>query len=111
MARLAPPPILPPTRPALHVRLSGPEANHAAGVLERAGWRAEAVSVGQGVALVEVRAVHVRGMPLVATLRHTGDLDAFLAIWPGRRPPGPRLSPAQWRHALRCVARVAGGAA
>jgi hypothetical protein len=105
MAPVTAPPA--PTRPGLLLPLSGPEANHTASVLERAGWRAEAVSVGQGLALVEVRAVHVRGMPLVATLRHAGDLEAFLAVWPGRRPPGPRLSLAQWRHALQ----AAGGAA
>ena len=61
--------------------------------------------------LVEGRAVHVRGMPLVATLRDAGDLEAFLAVWPGRRLPGPRLSPEQWRRVLGCAARAAGGAA
>jgi hypothetical protein len=108
MAPVTAPPA--PARPDLRLPLSGPEANHTASVLERAGWRAEAVSVGQGLALVEVRAVHVRGMPLVATLRHAGDLDAFLAVWPGRRPPGPRLGPEQWRRALERAVGTAGGA-
>jgi DNA-binding transcriptional regulator YiaG len=77
-------------------RLSGHQAVRAASLLERAGWRAEAVPLAQGVAKVEVRALAVRGMPLVAALRTCAEVDAFLRAYPGERPPGPRLSAAEW---------------
>jgi hypothetical protein len=59
-------------------RLSAVEANTAAALLERQGWRAEAVPLGQGVALVEVRDLAVRGHPLVAVLREPGQAEAWL---------------------------------
>ena len=73
-------------------RLDGTAAGQAATQLERRGWRAEAVLVAQGLATVEVRALAVRGMPLVATLRTQADVDAFLRAHPGSRPPGPRVA-------------------
>jgi hypothetical protein len=79
-------------------RLTGQQANRAASRLEALGWRAEGINLNQGQGLVEVRALGVRGMPLVALLRTEADLDTFLRAWPGRRPPGPRLSPEQWRR-------------
>jgi hypothetical protein len=82
-------------------RMNAIEANAGASLLERHGWRAEACALGQGGALVEVRRLDVRGMPLVATLRTAGDLQRFLAEHPGRRPPGPRLSGEEW---ARCRA-------
>jgi hypothetical protein len=60
-------------------RLNALEANAAAGLLERHGWRAEACALGQGVALVEVRDLAVRGHPPVATLRAPGEAERFLA--------------------------------
>jgi hypothetical protein len=74
-------------------RLDGDAAGRAATQLERLGWRAEAVLVSQGLATVEVRALAVRGMPLVATLRTQAEVDAFLLAHPEPRPPGPRLAP------------------
>src|SRR5262245_27052646 len=66
-------------------RLDSFRAHTAAALLERNGWRAEAISLGQGVALIEVRRLDVRGMPLVATLRTPGDFQWFLAEHPERR--------------------------
>ena len=77
-------------------RLDGHAASRAATLLETSGWRAESVELAQGVALVEVRALAVRGMPLVATLRTEEEVDAFLRAHPGRRRPGPRLSREAW---------------
>jgi hypothetical protein len=77
-------------------RLDGHAANRAAALLEASGWRAESVELAQGVALVEVRAVAVRGMPLVATLRTRQEVDAFLRERPGVRRPGPRLTREAW---------------
>jgi hypothetical protein len=74
-------------------RIDGAAAGRAATQLERLGWRAEAVLVSQGLATVEVRALAVRGMPLVATLRTQAEVDAFLRAHPDPRPPGPRLAP------------------
>jgi hypothetical protein len=59
-------------------RLNAVEANAAAGLLERHGWRAEACALGQGVALVEVRDLAVRGHPLLATLRAPGEAERWL---------------------------------
>jgi hypothetical protein len=59
-------------------RLSATEANAGAALLERHGWRAEACALAQGVALVEVRDLAVRGHPLVATLRAPGDAERWL---------------------------------
>ena len=53
-------------------RLDAHEAHAAAALLEGHGWRAEAVSLAQGIALVEVRRLAVRGTPLVAVLRRRG---------------------------------------
>jgi hypothetical protein len=50
-----------------------------AALLERHGWRAEACALGQGVALIEVRDLAVRGHPLVAMLRAPGEAEAWLA--------------------------------
>jgi hypothetical protein len=77
-------------------RLDGFAANRAAALLEASGWRAESVELAQGVALVEVRAVAVQGMPLVATLRTGAEVDAFRRAHPQRRRPGPRLSQVEW---------------
>ena len=77
-------------------RLDGFAANRAAALLEASGWRAESVELAQGVALVEVRAVAVRGMPLVATLRTGAEVDAFRRAHPRRRRPGLRQSLADW---------------
>jgi hypothetical protein len=77
-------------------RLDGHAANRAAALLEGSGWRAESVELAQGVALVEVRAVAVRGMPLVATLRTRREVEAFLREHPGVRRPGPRLTREAW---------------
>jgi hypothetical protein len=82
-------------------RLDGHAANRAASLLEASGWRAESVELAQGVALVEVRAVAVRGMPLVATLRTGAEVDAFRRAHPEPRRPGPRLSPAAWAGGVR----------
>jgi hypothetical protein len=60
-------------------RLNAIEAHAAASLLERHGWRAEGCPLGQGVALVEVRDLAVRGHPLVATLRRPGEAEAWLA--------------------------------
>jgi hypothetical protein len=59
-------------------RLNAVEANAAASLLERHGWRAEACALGQGVALVEVRDLAVRGHPLIATLRAPGEAERWL---------------------------------
>lgn len=91
-----------PTR--VPARLTGQRANGVASRLEALGWRAEGINLNQGQGLVEVRALGVRGMPLVAVLRTEDDLDAFLLAWPGRRPPGPRLSLEQWRGRRRAAA-------
>ena len=42
------------------------------------GWRAEAVALAQGIALVEGRRPAVRGTPLVAVLRRPGEAEAWL---------------------------------
>jgi hypothetical protein len=82
-----------PARPApADGRLDGAAAGQVATQLERLGWRAEAVPVAQGLAKVEVRALAVRGMPLVATLRTQAEVDAFLLAHPEPRPPGPRVA-------------------
>jgi hypothetical protein len=67
--------------------------------LERLGWRAESVELGQGIARVEVRDLAVRGMPLVATLRTEEQAAAFQAQHPERRRAGPRreAAPLPWR--------------
>src|SRR5262245_1547744 len=87
-------------------RLTGAQANTVASRLEALGWRAEGINLVQGEGLVEVRAARVRGMPLVATLRTVADVEAFARAWPGRWPPGPRLSPEDWRQ---CRAAALGG--
>ena len=72
-------------------RLTGAEATRVAGALEAAGWRAEGISLAQGVALVEVRDPAVRSHPLVATLRASGEAEAWLrAHGDGRRGRGRR---------------------
>jgi hypothetical protein len=74
-------------------RLDALRAHAAASELERHGWRAEAVPLGQGVALVEVRDLAVRGHPLVAVLREPGQAEAWLAAHGhgllGRVPAAP----------------------
>ena len=60
-------------------RLDGPGAHAAAALLEGHGWRAEAVGLAQGIALVEVRRLAVRGTPLVAVLRRPGEAERWLA--------------------------------
>jgi len=60
-------------------RLNAIEANAAASLLERYGWRAEGCPLGQGVALVECRDLAVRGHPLVAVFRRPGEAEAWLA--------------------------------
>ena len=47
-------------------------------LLEGHGWRAEAVGLAQGIALVEVRRLAVRGTPLVAVLRRPGEAERWL---------------------------------
>jgi hypothetical protein len=75
-------------------RLDSFRAHTAAALLERNGWRAEAVPLGQGVALVEVRDLATRGHPLVAVLRHPGQAEAWLAArghgLRGRVPAPPK---------------------
>jgi hypothetical protein len=77
-------------------RLDGPGAHAAAALLEGHGWRAEAVGLAQGIALVEVRRLAVRGTPLVAVLRRPGEAERWLAAHgrgdasrASRRWPGP----------------------
>lgn len=60
-------------------RLGGYEAMLLAIRLEAAGWRAEAIHLAQGAALIEVRDWHRRPHPLVAVLRTAGEAEAFLA--------------------------------
>jgi hypothetical protein len=60
-------------------RLDAHEAHAAAALLEGHGWRAEAVNLAQGIALVEVRRLAVRGTPLVAVLRRPGEAERWLA--------------------------------
>ena len=60
-------------------RLNASEADRLATLLEANGWRAEAINLAQGVALVEVRDLAVRGHPLVAVLRVLGEGERFLA--------------------------------
>jgi hypothetical protein len=60
-------------------RLNATEANAGAALLERHGWRAEACALGQGVALIEVRDLAVRGHPKRATLRALGEAASWLA--------------------------------
>jgi hypothetical protein len=74
-------------------RLDSFTASRVASALEARGWRAESVVLGQGVALVDVRDLGVRGMPLVATLRTEAQAGAFLRAHPGRRRAGPRRAP------------------
>ena len=59
-------------------RLDAHEAHAAAALLEGHGWRAEAVGLAQGIALVEVRRPAERGTPLVAVLRRPGEAEAWL---------------------------------
>jgi hypothetical protein len=59
-------------------RLNASEADRVAALLEANGWRAEAINLAQGVALVEVRDLAVRGHPLVAVLRVLGEGERFL---------------------------------
>jgi hypothetical protein len=79
-----------PRRP--QERLNAIEANAGASLLERHGWRAESCSLGQGVALVEVRDLAVRPHPLVATLRFPGEAERWLAAH-GHGLQGRVLSP------------------
>jgi hypothetical protein len=62
-----------------------------AAALEARGWRAEGVGLAQGIGLVEVRRLDVRGMPLVAVLRTEAQAAGFLRAHPARRPAGPVL--------------------
>jgi hypothetical protein len=59
-------------------RLNAFEANAAAALLERHGWRAESINLAQGVALVSVRDLATRGHPLVAVLRRPGEAERWL---------------------------------
>jgi hypothetical protein len=59
-------------------RLSGHQALHAAALLEDNGWRAEAVPLSQGIAMVEVRDLARRPHPLVAILRRQGEAEVWL---------------------------------
>jgi hypothetical protein len=61
-------------------RLNAFEANAAAALLERNGWRAEAVNLAQGVACVEVRDLAVRDHPRVTTLRRPGEAEAWVRM-------------------------------
>ena len=70
-------------------RLTAFEADRIATELEAAGWRAEGVTLAQGVALVEVRDLAVRWHPLVATLRTRAEGDAFLGAHPARARRSP----------------------
>jgi hypothetical protein len=70
-------------------RLDTFTATRVASALEARGWRAESVVLGQGVTLVDVRDLAVRGMPLVATLRTEEEAAGFLRAHPARRPAGP----------------------
>jgi DNA-binding XRE family transcriptional regulator len=85
-------------------RLSGRQARSAAALLERQGWRAQTVALTEGVALVEVRATGVRGMPLVAVLRTPADVEAFRRAHPdraaGARPEARRVRPAASRSGV-----------
>jgi hypothetical protein len=71
-------------------RLDSFTASRVASALEAKGWRAESVVIAQGVALVEVRDLGVRGMPLAATLRTETEAGAFLRAHPAARRAGPR---------------------
>jgi hypothetical protein len=59
-------------------RLNASEADRLATLLEANGWRAEAINLAQGVALVEVRDLAVRGHPLVAVFRRLGEGEAWV---------------------------------
>ena len=85
-------------------RLSGRQARSAAALLERQGWRAQTFALTAGVALVEVRAAGVRGMPLVAVLRTPADVEAFRRAHPdraaGARPAPHRQRPTASRSGV-----------
>jgi hypothetical protein len=63
--------------------LSNTAASTYASILEGTGWRAEAVTVINGIGLVEVRDQTIRHHPLIATLRTYEDVRAFTDAHPG----------------------------
>jgi hypothetical protein len=47
-------------------------------LLERHGWRAESLHLGQGASMVEVRDLRIKWHPRVATLRAPGEAERWL---------------------------------
>jgi uncharacterized protein (DUF433 family) len=74
----------PPPRNYLRsaVTLDTNAAHRTVTALEKLGWRAEALTINSGVAIVEVRDLAIRSKPLIATLRTEEDVTEFFKEHP-----------------------------
>lgn len=64
------------------VTLDTNTAHRTVTALEKLGWRAEALTINSGVAIVEVRDLAIRSKPLIATLRTEEDVTEFFKEHP-----------------------------
>lgn len=87
----APPP---PLNYRSTVTLDTNTAHRTVTALEKLGWRAEALTINSGIAIVEVRDLAIRCQPLIATLRTEEDVAEFFKEHPDHGLKGRVLSPA-----------------
>jgi hypothetical protein len=80
--RPAPAPAPPPLNYRSTVTLDTNTAHRTVTALEKLGWRAEALTINSGIAIVEVRDLAIRCQPLIATLRTEEDVAEFFKEHP-----------------------------